>query len=333
MCLYGKLLKNPKYKSNKKNGGQVPPILDERTIYVPIGCGQCIECRKEKAREWQVRLAEDIRTHKNGKFVTLTFSNESIKKLLETNTDGGVPITEILEGYELDNWIATRAMRLFNERWRKKTTKALRHWMVTELGHKGTQNIHMHGIIWTDDMNEVEKKWQYGFIWKGHKKNGKILNYVNEITTGYITKYINKMDFVHKTYKQIVLSSDGIGRSYIERYDAKLNKYKEEGETNETYRTRTGHKIKLPIYYRNKLYTDEEKEKLWIEKLNKEERWICGERIDVSKNYEQYWKTLEYHRERSKKLGYGTDETNWKRKKYEEEIRKIMQATRIQNTK
>lgn len=331
MCLYGKLLKNPKYKSNKKNGGQVPPILDERTIYVPVGCGNCIECRKQKAREWQVRLSEDIRTNNNAKFITLTFSNESIKKLCETKTDGNVPITELYQGYELDNWIATRAMRLFNERWRKKHKKALRHWMITELGHKGTQNIHLHGIIWTDNIQAVESIWQYGYIWKGHMKNGKIINYVNETTTGYITKYINKMDFVHKTYKQIVLTSPGIGGNYTNRYDAIKNKYKKE-ETNETYRTRTGHKIKLPIYYRNKIYNDEEREKLWIDKLNKEERWICGERIDVSQNYETYWKVLNYHRERNKKLGYGTNENNWKRQKYEEEVRKIMQATRIKQT-
>ena len=60
MCLYPKLIANPKYKANKKNGGNVPPIFDKRVLTIPIGCGKCIECKKKKAREWQVRLSEEI---------------------------------------------------------------------------------------------------------------------------------------------------------------------------------------------------------------------------------------------------------------------------------
>ena len=48
MCLYPRLIKNPKYKPNKKNGGKVNPPLDYRTMYVPIGCGVCMECCKKK---------------------------------------------------------------------------------------------------------------------------------------------------------------------------------------------------------------------------------------------------------------------------------------------
>ena len=50
MCLYPRLIKNPKYKENKKNGGVIPAFLDERVLAVPIGCGECIECRKQKRR-------------------------------------------------------------------------------------------------------------------------------------------------------------------------------------------------------------------------------------------------------------------------------------------
>ena len=56
MCLYPKLIKNRKYTANEKNGGIVPVFKDIRTLYVPIGCGVCMECMKKKAREWQIRL-------------------------------------------------------------------------------------------------------------------------------------------------------------------------------------------------------------------------------------------------------------------------------------
>ena len=120
---------------------------------------------KKKAREWQVRLLEDVKHNTNGIFVTLTFSNESIKKIVSGIRNG-------IKGYELDNEIATKAVRKFLERWRKNNKKSVRHWLVTELGHEGTENIHLHGIIWTDKREEIEKNWQYGYIWLSDKNKG-----------------------------------------------------------------------------------------------------------------------------------------------------------------
>ena len=157
MCLYPKLIDNPKYKANKKNGGIIPPVVDERVKLVPIKCGKCMECRKQIAREWQVRLLEEVKENKNGIFVTLTFSNESIVELIEKTkkvkdkTTGKyyeLSINE-LEGYEKDNAICAKAVRLFLERWRKKYKKSIRHWLVSEIGHNGTENVHLHGIIWS----------------------------------------------------------------------------------------------------------------------------------------------------------------------------------------
>ena len=103
MCLYPRIVVNQKYVPNKKNGGQPPFPKDPRTLAVAAGCGKCIECRKQKGRAWQIRIAEDIKKHKNGKFVTLTLSNESYKKLIE----------EIKENdpYKKENEMITLAMR------------------------------------------------------------------------------------------------------------------------------------------------------------------------------------------------------------------------------
>ncbi len=64
MCLYPKIIRNRKYTKNKKNKGVVPTAKDKRMLWVPVGCGKCMECKKQKAREWQVRLMEEIRTNK-----------------------------------------------------------------------------------------------------------------------------------------------------------------------------------------------------------------------------------------------------------------------------
>ena len=300
MCLFSTLIDNPKYKPNKKNGGRVPPCFDERIKKVPIGCGQCMECRKKKSREWTARLMEEIKENKNGKMVTLTFSNESIKHLIETAKTKdkkdrnlkieGTPLKE-LKGYELDNAIATAATRLFMERWRKKHKKSLRHWFVTELGHNGTENIHIHGIVWTDeDWEEIRSKWGYGFMYPFTEEQ-KRKNYVSEQTINYIVKYVTKIDRNHEGYKSKILTSAGIGKEYTETRAAELNKYKA-GKTQEEYRTKQGYKIGLPIYWRNKIYTEEQREKLWIEKLDKNIRWVNGIKIDISISEEYYYKVL-----------------------------------------
>jgi hypothetical protein len=226
-----------------------------------------------------------------------------------------------LKGYDRDNEVCRKAIRRFTERWRKKYKKTIRHWLVTELGHQNTERVHMHGLLWTDEPTEViQEKWMYGNIWVGDYVNGKTIN--------YIVKYVNKVDKAHKEYNSRIFTSKGIGRNYIHRPDIKRNEYNENGKTIETYKTRQGTELALPIYYRNKIYTDDEKEKLWLEKLDKQERWVCGVRVDISNGDEEYYKLLERKRELSKRLGYGDDEVNWDLKRYENERRNLKKIER-----
>ena len=318
MCLYPDYLKNPKYKATKKNGGNIPPLIDKRVEYVPIGCGKCIECRSQKAREWKVRLSEEIKVSRNGKFVTLTFSDESLNKLDKRldKEEGGKELT----GYNRDNAICSLAVRLFLERWRKKYKKSVRHWLVTEIGGKRTERIHIHGIIFTEAVDCISERWGYGYVYAGE--------YVNQKTINYIVKYVYKIDEKHKEYKSKIYASKGIGKNYFERKDSQRNKYKK-NETIETYKTSGGYELSLPIYYRNKIYTEEEREKLWIEKLDKQERWVCGVKVDISENEDEYYKLLKEKRLMNKRLGYGDDVINWELKKYEQDRRNLKRLERM----
>lgn len=312
MCLYPRLIKNKKYVSNKKNGGVIPPILDKRVLSVPVGCGKCMECRKQKANHWCVRMQEDIRTNTNGLFVTYSFSDEELQKI--DNEIKGI------KGYDRDNEICRIAIRRYLERWRKKYKKSLRHWLVTELGSTNTERVHIHGIVWTDKRKDVKKIWNYGRVWIG--------DYVNAKTINYIVKYVNKVDEKHSEYVSKIFTSPGIGGSYLERADSKRNKFNDL-KTNETYKTRQGMELGLPIYYRNKLYSDEEREKLWLMKLDEEIRWVDGVKVDISKNEDEYFRLLKVKREKNKRLGYGDDKMNWDLKKYENERRNVKKLERL----
>lgn len=332
MCLYPTLIKNRKYKPNKKNGWNAPPVPDERVRWVPIGCQECMECRKQKAREWQVRMLEDLKEHRNGKFITLTFSNKSIKNIVHeicTKLEG----INVPEGYDMDNEIAIYAVRHFLENWRKKYKRSLRHWFVTELGHGETEHVHIHGIVWTDEPIEaVADKWIYGWTWTGKTVKGKVTNYVNERTVNYIIKYVSKMDLQHKGYKSRILTSPGIGRCYTNNVDSKGNTYKGK-ETREYYRTRTGHKIAMPTYWRNKIYSEKEREELWLQRLDKLERWVCGEKVSIKENEKAYEKLLIWHQRINKKLGYGDGERTWEQEEYERQRRNLKIKQRIENAK
>ena len=297
-CLYPNLIKNPKYLPNKKNGYNPPKCTDERLRYVPASCGRCIECRKKRRREWMIRLSEELRG--GGKpplFVTLTINDENLKRCKNKE----------------NNEKATELVRKFLENIRSYTKHSVKHFLVTELGEE-KQRIHLHGFIWSDK-ELIQKKWIYGFVHIGE--------FVNEKSINYMTKYMLKtppgINFIPK-----VLASPGIGKGYTNRKDAQRNKFKP-GETEETYRFRNGSKMYLPQYYRNKIYTEEEKEKLWIEKQEKGVVYIAGEKVNPN-NWEEYNNILKYYQERGKML-FNDNPKQWdadKAKKRREKLRKYL---------
>lgn len=323
MCLYPKLIKNPKYKGNKKNGGNVPELKDARVLYVPIGCGNCMECRKKKASEWRVRLCEEVRVNDTGIFVTLTFSNATIRrfyhKLKKMHKKAGLMMPE---GYDLDNAIAKYGVQTFINRYRMKFGEYPRYWLITELGHAGTENIHLHGVIFDSDREKIKDRWGDDFVFFGYSMNDTCIN--------YMIKYVTKMDADHKYYKPKIFCSRGIGKNYLERYDSKLNTFKG-GSTDESYKFKNGSKCSLPIYYRNKIYTDEEREDLWIYKLDEAKRYVLGEKIDISKGLKNYFNVLRDAQEKNQRLGYGDDVIDFDTYEYERQLRNINFKKRLNN--
>lgn len=294
MCLYPKLIKNKRYCKTKKNKGVVPPCPDERLRYVTAACGKCFECMKQKGRAWQVRLSEEIRQDPKAIFVTLTISDESWEKI----KNAYIQLS--------DEDCIKKMVRLFLERVRKKNKKSLKHWLTTERGGTNTERYHLHGLIWGENTKTlIESLWQYGFVFIG--------TFVNECTVNYITKYITKTDEKHKDFIPTILCSAGIGAGYLNRSDSELNRYRE-SKTNETYRLRNGVKLNLPIYYRNKLYTDEEREQLFLEKIKKGKVWIMGQECDI-RDETTYFAMLHDAQKRARQL-HGDDPMKWDEAKY-----------------
>ncbi len=66
-----------------------------------------------------------------------------------------------------------------------------------------------------------------------------------------------------------------------------------------------------------------------MQKLDKEERYVNGIKVDISKNEDEYFKLLKQERQKNKRLGYGDDAKNWELKRYENERRNLKKKERI----
>lgn len=329
MCIYGRRLKNRRYGWTKKNQGNVPDCPDDRLRGIETACGICMECRKAKADSWITRLEYEMAERAGlGIFATLTFDEKELEELQEQNEDDAEKIAKI-------------AIRRLLERYRKINKKSLRHWGVPELGHKGTQRLHIHMIFWAEDIEEKRKLketaswdknwqrkdtkdnlrryWKYGNVWVG--------DYCDERTSRYIAKYMIKVDEDHKGFRPRIMTSAGIGVRYIrdnwERHEFRGR------ETETKMRRKNGTEREMPKYYKQKRWTDEEREQLRIFQLDKNEGFIAGVRYKEW-NSRQVQEQLSRYREKMKE-----DPRNrrWPRMKYTTRFgQTIDYKERIQNS-
>ncbi|AXH76974.1 MAG: replication initiator protein [Microviridae sp.] len=316
MCLYPRAVQNKRYTATMKNGGVIPPVNNLKLMTVQVPCGKCMECKKQKYNGWRIRIIEELKHDSQAHFVTLTLSTESLRELTEavhTKQPG-------IYGYTLDHAVATVATRRFLERIRKQTKRSVKHWLVTELGHEATEHLHLHGFIWTPDKALIENQWKYGFVWIGE--------YTNARTASYVTKYILKTDQQHKTYNPIILTSKGIGRAYIHTRRAKENRYNG-ANTVQTYTAPNGRKLALPTYYRNKLYTEEQREALWADKLEKGKRYVLG--VEVNSDSLDYITAMALARRKNHRLGYGSNYMNLPKIEAEKQKRQEIQKKRLED--
>lgn len=318
MCLFPKEIKNRRYIPNKKNGGQPPPLIDQRQATVTIGCNKCMECTKKRARHMAARLYEEIDHDKKGILVHLTITDENYMKLKNE-------ITPSKTIYGNDNAIITLATRRFLERWRKKYKKSIKHFFVTELGQNNTERIHIHGLVWTSQpSDEINRIWQYGITRINNPKEN--TGYVNTQSINYITKYISKPDKKHKLYTPKILASPGIGKNFstkkhnISKFDIK--------NTETIYKTPSGHITDLPQYFKNKIYTEEERSKIWSQKLDSEHTYINGHRIK-KKDEATIQQALEHAITINHTQGYLDNRIDYETFKEEKQRKSKIEAARI----
>lgn len=111
-----------------------------RDMLQPIPCGQCIDCRLSKSREWAVRMVCESKLYPDNTcwFVTITYDDFHLPEpisILNRETDSTIDFYPLVK----------RDMQLFLKRLRKRVLK-FRYYLVGEYGDKN-KRPHYHLLL------------------------------------------------------------------------------------------------------------------------------------------------------------------------------------------
>lgn len=214
------------------------------TKIIEVPCGHCIACLTNRRTDWTIRLLEEFKANnEKAIFLTLTYDDEHIP----FNEDA------IASVYKVD-------IQHFIKRLRKKIDRKIRYYVVGEYGTK-TYRPHYHAIIFNIDNsyhNAIEKAWIDTTT--GDRLGHTHIGTVTIKSLSYITKYhVNKGRYPHLANPPFTLMSrkPGIGYGYVEKF-----KKFHQGNLENAYYPEYEKKKRLPRYFKNKLYNEDERHKL-----------------------------------------------------------------------
>lgn len=201
-------------------------------------CGRCASCRKQKSKEWIVRLYEENKHCASSYFFTLTYDDFFLPTVEPYEYEVYSHDWKKIDTFtaEPNEWqvgidvVCKRDVQLFMKRLRRKLAKqsiSVRHFIVSEYGPQ-TLRPHYHGILFFDKyMSEIEFHRFIQDAWTDPRSHVGIGNIETSIITNgrmmYVAKYATGITDLPehlqvKKYKPFMLSSRrrGIGYQYID---------------------------------------------------------------------------------------------------------------------
>jgi len=203
------------------------------SVGMNVPCGKCMFCLSTKRAQWSLRIAQEYRHCTAAQFVTLTYEDTQLPM-----AECGLP--------ELNK----KDFQDFMKRLRKMSQGKLRYYAVGEYGEI-LERPHYHIILFNLSPRKLDalcNAWQ-----KGHVHIGK----VEPASIHYVTKYvINKeVEYIGREPPFSLMSrKPGIGYQYLQTH-AKWH-----AEDLRNYMKINGQTTVLPRYYKEKLYSQTERE-------------------------------------------------------------------------
>ncbi len=159
-------------------------------------CGKCPQCKKQDRQEWSFRMLQELKCHKSGVFVTLTYNDDN----LPTNSDG----VGTLNYTDIQKWLKRLRFALTE----LGSDTQIRYWVCGEYG-KRKARPHYHLILYglkPDEFKLINKTWGKGYVYLGYNLSPKCINYVS--------KYVQKQGAIKYT-PQLIGSDDWCTRNNV----------------------------------------------------------------------------------------------------------------------
>lgn len=208
---------------------------------VQVPCNRCPACVSRRVSHWSFRLMQEFKASQNGYFITLTYDTKH------------VPISP--KGFMT---LRRRDVQLFMKRLRKASQPqpTIKYYSAGEYGTK-TKRPHYHILLFNVNIELLQKAWGLGSIHYGK---------LTAAAVGYTLKYMSKPSRIpeHKNddrEPERALMSKGLGISYI---NERTRTFHLDNIDRPFITIADGKKISIPRYFKEKLFTEEEREYIAI---------------------------------------------------------------------
>lgn len=236
-CYFPFKVDNPHYGTDENQ----PPKL-------PANCGKCPYCLQRRASNWVFRCIQELKVSRTAYFITLTYEHPPITK------NGFMTLCK----KDFQNFMK-RLRKLYPLPDPNDRTTQIKYYAVGEYGTR-TQRPHYHAILFNADADKVVQAWKGTY---GETVNGLTdFKPVNENTTQYTAKYINKIGKIplfeaDDRVPEFQLFSKGLGINYLTEATIAFH----QADPKRLYVTQSGFKKALPRYFKDKIFTDEDVKK------------------------------------------------------------------------
>lgn len=201
-------------------------------------------CRSRRAESWIIRLNEEFQQHISSMFVTLTYNDEHLPM------DNGIPV------------VCKHDVQLY-VRYLRRLGLKFKYFIVSEYGPT-TFRPHYHLILFgvgVDSLEHLVTTWSKGFV-SAFAVSGGCINYVSR----YTLIHSDLPDYLlTPERKPFMLCSKGIGKAFCDNKETQ----KFHQSTLTTTYDDNGYTKPLPRYYKEKLFTSDQRENFtqeWREK-------------------------------------------------------------------
>lgn len=235
--------------------------------YLRVPCGHCLACYKNRQQGWIKRLTYEMFHSSSAFFITLTYNDahcpvDDAGQMIVYKPDIQKLHMDLRKRFQSGCFIDVSLLPFGGSPVRVSLDPATRfkYYLVSEYGPEGSRP-HYHGIYFnlprdrytTEEL--FKSVWQRGFI------------EVDECTPaaiGYVTKYLVNHCLAPNpdVPRPFALMSKGLGAGYIEKYSS----WHKADPSTRFFCQEHGIKQLMPRYYRDKIFTDDEK-KLYQDKI------------------------------------------------------------------